>query len=140
MHEYIQSGINGLNMGVGGFSQINPMSQQNAFQDLINSSQKVSVKHAAQSREQMNSNLTKGSKTQMRDSRAGSLNGEATGTQGMIFNNSEAKYITSNPTENSQISMQHTMKIHKNNSAKRQNGPHRGSRDQNRIIAHNTVQ
>jgi hypothetical protein len=35
MHEYISSGINGLNMGVGGFTATH-------FSDLINSNQKVS--------------------------------------------------------------------------------------------------
>lgn len=39
MHEYLASGIEGINVGVGGFSQANPAN----FQDLINSSQKVSV-------------------------------------------------------------------------------------------------
>jgi hypothetical protein len=36
MHEFISSGINGLNMGVGGFTATH-------FSDLINSSQKVSA-------------------------------------------------------------------------------------------------
>jgi len=40
MHEYLSSGMNGLNMGVGGFTQVN---NGGNFQELINSSQKVSV-------------------------------------------------------------------------------------------------
>lgn len=53
MHEYLASGIDGINVGVGGFSQGNPAN----FQDIINSSQKVSVPQ----------NMIQGSQIQQQD-------------------------------------------------------------------------
>lgn len=66
MHEYISSGMNGLNMGVGGFTATH-------FSDIINSSQKVQASQVA-SQAQQRPKGSRGSQRMEKNKRSKMLN------------------------------------------------------------------